>query len=214
MVAASAKQSKLRRALKNTYVKTAILILIVIGSVVTFWLGIRLVLGTEYPFMAVASPSMVPTLNVGDLIVVQGIDPYTINTAPKPNGDILVFWHWDPARGLEHWVHRAVGNVTFGDKTYFSTRGDANSVSDYHYNITSHAVLPGLPKEYVVGKVVGNVPYLGQVALFMQTPNGRIIIIAIVVALIVIEFIPFSKKKDKEPPFRAREDQSLKTKYL
>ena len=73
-----ARQSKLRKALKNNYVKTAILIIIVIGGVLSFWFGIRVVLRTEYPFMAVASGSMVPTLHIGDLIVVQGYaDPST-----------------------------------------------------------------------------------------------------------------------------------------
>jgi len=202
----SVKQSRLRKALKNDYVKTAILIIIVIGSVISFWFGIRAFLGTEYPFMAVATPSMVPTLEVGDLIVVQGYaNLSTIHVAPETAsnpGDIIVFWHWDPARGLEHWVHRAIGNVTGGDgKRYLKTQGDANLGPDYHYNITSHVSLPGLPldEEYVIGKVVAEVPYVGQVALFMQTPSGRIIIIVLVVALLIVEFIPFSKKKEQVP---------------
>jgi signal peptidase I len=201
---ATVKQSKLKEALRNNYVKTAILIVIVLGSVVSLWFGIKAVLRTEYPFMAVASPSMddpiMHTLRVGDLIVVQGYaDPSTIYAAPKPNGDIVVFWHWDPARGLENWVHRAIEEFTAANgKSYFRTQGDANYGPDYHYNITTHAVLPGLPEEYVVGKVVTNVPVIGQVALFLQTPSGRIIIVALVVALLIVEFIPFSKWKKKE----------------
>jgi len=194
-----AKQSKLREALKNNYVKTAILIAIVIGGVLSFWFGIKAVLRTEYPFMAVASPSMVPTLKVGDLIVVQGYaDPSTIYAAPKPNGDIVVFWHWDSVRGLEHWVHRAVGEFKVHGKTYLRTQGDANSGPDSHWNITTGASLEGLPTEYVIGKVVANAPVIGQVALFLQTPSGRIIIVALVVALLIVEFIPFSKWKKKE----------------
>lgn len=200
MVTTTVKQSKLKEALKNNYVKTAILIVIVLGSVVSLWFGIKAVLRTEYPFMAVATGSMEPTLPVGTLIVVQGYaDPSTIYAAPKPNGDIVVFWHWDSYRGLEHWVHRSIDKVTVGGKTYLITQGDANSGSDGHRNITEpHAVLPGLPEEYVVGKVVTNVPVIGQVALFLQTPSGRIIIVALVVALLIVEFIPFSKWKKKE----------------
>jgi len=195
------KQSKLRKALKNNYVKTAILIIIAIGSVPSFFLGIRAVLRTEYPFMAVATGSMVPTLKVGDFIVVQGyVDPSTVYAAPYPNGDIVVFWHWDPHLGLAHLVHRAVGERIESDgKRYLITLGDANrGAVDTHYNITTHAVLPGLPKEYVVGKVVANVPFIGQVSLFLQTPSGRIIIIVLVIALLIVEFVPFSRKKDKE----------------
>jgi signal peptidase I len=199
------KQLKLKEALKNNYVKTAILIVIVLGSGVSLIFGIKAVLRTEYPLMVVATPSMVPTLPVGTLIVVQGYaDRSTIYAVPKPNGDIVVFWHWDPARGLENWVHRAIGEITVDGKRYLITQGDANPGPDTHYNITTHTPIlqhlyqHPLPEEYVIGKVVANVPYLGQVALSLQTPEGRIIIIVLVVALLIVEFVPFSKRKDKE----------------
>lgn len=208
MATMPAEQSKLREALKKDYVKTAILIVIIIGSVLSFGFGTKAVLRTENPFMAVASPSMVPTLNVGDLIVVQGYaDPSTIYAAPsiKVNGttihrgDIVVFWHYEPSRGLEHWVHRAVGEKIVNEKRYLITLGDANhNLTDSHRNITTYAALPGLPAEYIIGKVVANVPFLGQVALSLQTPEGRIIIIVLVVALIIVEFIPFPKRKEQE----------------
>lgn len=205
MATTTVKQSKLKEALKNNYVKTAILIVIVLGSGVSLIFGIKAVLRTEYPFMAVASPSMVHTLEVGDLIVVQGYaDPSTIYAAPKPNGDIVVFWHWALGRGLENWVHRAVGEMIVDGKRYLITQGDANSGPDTHYNITSHIPIlqhlqeHPLPEEYVIGKVVAHAPVIGQVALFLQTPSGRIIIVALVVALLIVEFIPFSKWKKKE----------------
>ena len=104
MTTNQAKQSKLRETLKSNYVRTVILIIIAIGAMLSFWFGIRAVLRTEYPFMAVASGSMEPTLPVGTLIVVQGyVDPSTIYAAPYPQGDIIVFWHWSPDRGLEQW---------------------------------------------------------------------------------------------------------------
>jgi len=60
---------KLKEILKNDYVKTIIFLAIMILSVMGFWFGLKAVLKTEYPLLAVASGSMVPTLNVGDLIV-------------------------------------------------------------------------------------------------------------------------------------------------
>jgi len=196
-VAAPTKQSKLREVLRNDHVKTVILIVIVIGSVLFFWFGVRVVLATEHPFMTVATGSMIPTLNVGDLIVVQGYaDPSTIYAKPYPNGDILVFLHWSSSEGTIHLVHRAVGEKTVGDKRYLITLGDNNrGATDKHFNLTTHAELLGLPEEYVVGKVIAHVPLLGQIALFMQTLEGRIIIIALVVALLIVEFIPFPKKE-------------------
>jgi len=208
-----AKQSKLREILKNDYVKTAILIVIIIGSVLSFQFGIRIVLRTEYPFMDVVTGSMVPTLNVGDLVVVQGYADLSMVYAAPPKwdenrtrvlegGDIVVFLHWSgPDEGVIDLVHRAVGNVTVHGKRYLITQGDSiyNPSPDTHRNITApYDILPGLPEEYVVGKVIAHAPFLGQVATFMQTPSVRIIIIVLIVALLIVEFIPFSKKKDKE----------------
>jgi signal peptidase I len=206
------KQSKLREALKNDYIQTAILIMIIIGGVFSFWIGIKAVLRTEYPFMTVASGSMEPTLPVGSLIVVQAYaDPSAIYAAPPiwdnenhtrvlEGGDIVIFWHWPPIEGVSHVVHRAIGKVTDGSgKTYLITQGDHNSGPDTHNNLTTpHAVLPGLPWEYVVGKVVANAPYIGNILISLQYPEVRIIIIVLIVALVTVEFIPFSKKKDKE----------------
>jgi len=195
--ATPARQSKLRKTLKNNYVQTAILIMIVIGGVLSFWFGMRAVLRSESPFMVVVTGSMEPTLPVGSLIVVQGyFDPSAIYAAPYPSGDIVVFRHWSLSDPL---VHRVVGNTTKDGKTYWVTLGDANhGIFDRHYNLETHEELPGLPWEYVIGRVIAHVPYIGHVALFMQTPSGRIIIIVLIVALIIVEFVPFSKKKDEE----------------
>jgi signal peptidase len=196
------KQSKIREILKKDYVQTAILILILIGGMLSFLFGTKIVLRTDTPFMTVITGSMVPTLNIGDLIVVEGYaDLSTIHAAPKtanPPGDILVFWYWDYGEGLIYLVHRAIGEETVDGKRYLITRGDHNAGSDTHYNLTTHSWLEGLPEEYVIGKVIANVPVIGQVLLFLQSTSGRIIIIALIAVLLIVEFVPFSKKKDKE----------------
>jgi len=46
----------------------------------------RIVMNTESPIMVVPSTSMVPTLNVGDIVVVKGVDPSTITV-----GTIIIF---------------------------------------------------------------------------------------------------------------------------
>jgi len=211
----SGRKSKLREALKSDYVKTVVLIIIIILGMFSFQFAMKAVLRTEYPFMTVVSGSMVPTLNVGDLVVVQGYaDPSSVYAAPYPDGDIIVFWHWDASLGNSYLVHRAVDEkidpVT--GKRYFVTLGDANhGAIDHHFNLTTpHATLPGLPPEYVVGKVVANVPVLGQVLLFMQTPSVRIIVIVLVVALLIMEFIPFPKKKKKNEQQCVPEQEQVK----
>jgi len=196
------KKSKLQNALKNEYIKTAIFIAILIGGMFSIWFGVKAVLRNDNPFMTVVSGSMIPVLNIGDLLVVQGYaNKSTIFIAPKtasPPGDILVFWHKYPHQETILLVHRAHGHLTVDGKRYIITLGDANGgATDSHYNLTTDASLPGLPEEYVVGKVVANIPYLGSFLMELQTPVGRIIIIGLFIILLVIEFVPFSKIKNR-----------------
>ncbi|MDH5460408.1 MAG: hypothetical protein OEW71_05190, partial [Candidatus Bathyarchaeota archaeon] len=82
--------AKLKQIWENEYFKTAIMIVLMIAIVFGFWYGSQLVLNTQYPGLAVASGSMCTvkgmrcdgwshpfetTLHIGDLIIVQGINP-------------------------------------------------------------------------------------------------------------------------------------------
>ena len=73
------KESKFPSLIKD-------IIIIVIGLAI-IWIGIKLVFGLNNPFYVVSSGSMVPVLNVGDILVVKGGDP--IENAKI--GDIIVF---------------------------------------------------------------------------------------------------------------------------
>jgi signal peptidase len=174
--------SKLKRALKNEYVKSAIFLVIILGCIGAFWLGLRTYLRTEYPLLAVASGSMIPTLNVGDLIVVQGGMNVSNVIAEYQTGDIVVFHK--PGNPDELIVHRAVEKINDGLKT----KGDNNSNSDY-WIVTD---------DELVGKVVGVIPYLGNVPLFVHTSTGIMIILLVIVVLILLEFlIPMAREKPK-----------------
>lgn len=178
-------QSKLSRMLKNDYVKTAILGVIIIGGVFAFWFGLRVALRTEYPLLAVASGSMVPTLNIGDLIVVQGVpDPNEIVVAPAPNGTVIVFHKpGDPNYLI---VHRAINKFENNGEWYFQTKGDANSFRDSW----------DVPYELIVGKVVGVVPWVGSVPLFLRTSTGIFLIVVLFIIVVLAEYIPVILKKN------------------
>ena len=66
------KRAKLAELLRKDYVQTAIMVIITIAIVIGFWYGLRFYFRTEHPLLAVSSGSMEPTLQVGDLILVQG----------------------------------------------------------------------------------------------------------------------------------------------
>lgn len=172
------------------------MIFLIVGVVFGFWYGSRLVLNTDYPMLAVASGSMcmLPgpycdgwshpferTLHVGDLIVVQGVRPEDIYAAPYNesgrSGDIIVFRQ---LYGEDLIVHRAIEKTTLSNGTVvsFVTKGDGNSGPDQP-----------IPASHLVGRVVLRIPWIGHLALYMRNSTGILIIVALVIVLIVIEFI-------------------------
>ena len=204
-------RSKLRALLKNEWIETAILLAIVIIAFFSFWYGIRFALATSDPLLAVASGSMEPTLNIGDLIIVQGVSNFSEIYAHPSNGDILVF-HTYMSGGPnllynqpdELIVHRAIGRVLENNSAgkeiwYFITKGDHNPVEDPGY------ILSGpVPQYYVVGKVIGSVPYIGGIPLFIRTPNGVVTVIILIILVLVIEMAYSSLKEKRKPPPEAQ----------
>jgi len=180
-------QVKLKVNLKSDYIKTILFLILMIGSVFAFWYGLKAVLKTEYPLLAVASGSMTPTLNVGDLIVVQGglEAPYNEINVDYTNGTIIVFQGNPIGKPGELIVHRAVDKDLRNGVWYFTTHGDNNPKgSEERFS-----------EEDLVGKVVGYIPLIGHIPLFVREPSGMIIILVLMLILIFAEFLPIWKKK-------------------
>lgn len=174
--------------------KTIILVIILLVSVFAFWFGLKAAFQTEFPLLAVASGSMRPTLDVGDLIVVQGIsNAREVNAAPYPEGDIIVFHK--PGSGNELIVHRAISKAENDGTLYFQTKGDHNPSSDHWSG--SETWEGKISEKLLIGKVVWEVPWLGHIPLFMRTPSGILIIVFLFVVLIIVDFI-FPKKGDEK----------------
>jgi len=180
--------------LKKEYVRTAILFAIIIGGVIVFQLGLRAALRTQYPLAAVESPSMVPTLNVGDIIMVRGgqntSEIEAGGVGSNPVGDIIVFYdprgttrrvYWffkDPALIVHRVIEKKFDNVT--GMWYFRTQGDNNWSPD---------PWGWIPDTKVVGKVVGRISWLGHVSLFMQSDAGMMLIILLFIVMIMIDYV-------------------------
>jgi signal peptidase len=186
-----------RWSLKSSYVKTILLAAIILGSVVAFWFGVRAVYRTDYPLLTVASGSMIPTLNIGDLIVVQGVlNVSDLKAAPRPEGDIIVFRN--PSDKNELIVHRAINKTMHDGFWYIRTKGDANPAPDpwtgpdpldtWNYMVS---------EKLLIGKVVGRIPWLGYIPLYIRTPTGIVLLIALILIIIFAEYIPVSPKKQE-----------------
>jgi len=164
----------------------AVLALVVLAEYAVFF-GLRVAFRTEYlPFHPVSSGSMIPTLNVGDLIIVRGADPNSVTV-----GSIIVF-HSPRDRDMLI-VHRVVGINNQQGTLYFETKGDNNPTKD------SWSPYPGVPQSHLVGIVIGRVAYLGYVILALKEPLGMTAIVLLTALVIVYEFIVPMAKKSREP---------------
>lgn len=157
-------------------------ILIVVVGVLAIWIGLQVAFGTENPFYVVASGSMIPVLEVYDVLVVQGHDPFE----EVEIGDIIVFNR--PSDHNRVIVHRVV-SIIDEDPKIIRTQGDANPAS-----------IPGtdfpISEEEYIGKVVYTLPQVGYVTQLLKPPTNYIII-AIVIGVMIIKQMMGKKKNEK-----------------
>ena len=161
---------------------TALLVIMVTLAYGSIYI-LRATLRTDYPLMVVVSESMVPTLGVGDFILVGSIDNFNdVVGAPPPAGDIIVFVR--SGASDDYIVHRAIKKFNDGDGWAFVTKGDNNPVADGQT----------IPQDQVVGKVVGRIPVLGYFPLFIKTLKGFFLVaVFMVVVFFADDIIPKRK---------------------
>jgi signal peptidase I len=198
----------------NEYFKTALAIALIIVVIIGVFVGMQLALGASVPIRVVESGSMcVPydgrcdgwshpfnqTLHVGDIIIIQKVDPATLN-ANYPNSDIIVYKN---PNGITPIVHRIVGKQEINGTLYFKTKGDGNgpivwpSIPNNYDNIPDSK---GVPQNLIEGKVVLRIPWFGWITLFMRGNSWVLpVIIALIILLVVIEFaLPLVKEKKRK----------------
>lgn len=182
---------------KDTKKKDIKKIVIIIIVFAVAFIAFRLIFADSNPFYVVASGSMIPVLNVNDLIVVWGKDDNTSFESADVN-DVIVFRAPDPMEENKTIVHRVaqVGEDQFGNKIIM-TKGDANPYS-----------IPGIDfpitEENYVGKVVYVIPQVGIIPQVLKPPVNYLIM-AIIGGLLVFSFIRSSKKEKLEGEGEERE---------
>jgi len=171
---------------KRSVPKGVIKDIIIVGvGVLVIWFGLTLAFGTQNPFYVVASGSMTPELQVYDVLLVQGHEPFE----DIEIGDIIVFNR--PSDHNRVIVHRVV-SITDDDPITLRTKGDSNpaSIPGTDYPIT---------QEEYLGKVVYTIPQAGYVTQLLKPPINYIII-AVVIGIMIVKQMT-KKKKEKETIF-------------
>jgi len=155
-------------------------VIIVVVGVLIIWMGLRVVFGTENPFYVVSSGSMVPELQVFDVLVVQGNDPFE----SVEIGDIIVF---NRPQGHDRVIVHRVASIITDDPYTIRTKGDANPTS-----------IPGtdspITEEEYIGKVAYVIPQVGYVTRVLTPPINYIIIAIIISAMIGKQFLKTKKE--------------------
>lgn len=169
-------------------------IIIVAVGVAAIWIGLQFVFGTQNPFYVVSSGSMIPVLEVYDVLVVNGNVPLKdIQT-----GDIIVFNR--PSGHDRVIVHRVVAILDEREETKtVRTKGDANPIS-----------IPGtdypITDEEYIGKVAFVIPQIGYVTRIL-TPPINYIIIAVIIGIMIVK--QYSKGKKHEPKFEPQKGADI-----
>jgi hypothetical protein len=235
---------------KNDYIQTIVVLVLVVAIVLGFWYGSQVVLNTKtLPVFVVSTGSMcIPyggacdgwthpfdrTIHVGDLIIIQGVDPKALNT-DYPNSDIIVFQN--PCNPSDvPIVHKITSQIVKDGIIYFFTKGDGNPPTpwpepvepytpDYGwYNPNYYNDHPEIPRgsvnqDLILGKVVMRIPWLGWIAIFMQRFQSSVspmgfnigipIIVLLIVLLIIVEFVLPLVRHKKKPTSTETESANL-----
>ena len=176
---------------KKVIIAVVLIITAFFGSYLVYFI-LQVSFNTESPIVVVISGSMEPAIHQGDLLFVAGKDADDIKngTIVDKDGDVIVF----DARGLwstapqEPIVHRVVDKYLIGDTWYFRTKGDANSLPD----------AAAIPESRVIGVVIGGIPYLGWVKIFLTESGLLIPLLVVISALLIISIVRDVIKEQRE----------------
>ena len=138
--------------------------------------------------MIVLSPSMEPDIMEGDLIFCVTVEPEEIEV-----GQVISFF--DPAgKGTMVVTHKVDEIIEENGKLYFKTYGINNKKADGTYDKDPRPV----PADNLVGRYTGiRLPAIGDFAMFMQTPAGLILCVAVPIVLLIGYDLLRRKKLDK-----------------
>lgn len=173
---------------KNTIYSLVGVVIIIGGGL----LSIYTFFGSFNPFYVVVSGSMVPKINIGDIVIIKN-NSFETSFDNLKVGDIIVFRAPEATTDdgkPKVIVHRISEIGTTSGKQVVITKGDANPYS-----------IPGIDfpifTENYVGKVVYVIPQIGKISMFL-TPPINYILMAIIIGLLIYSIRPRKVEHENE----------------
>jgi len=208
----------------------------VIGTVALIVAILYLICGTWPAIVTIESESMVPNMNVGDLVLVVAFDRFgTLQSYAEGEqtgykkfglpGDVIIY-RPNGDKKLHPIIHRALYWTEGEEKhTFYSgtraveyiapsngyiTKGDNNPIEDQvgweNYRGLGSPILP-VEKEWIVGKAYAMVPYVGYLPLHLKE-----VIVILILFMVVQELYVRSKTKKESPNKNPKRNQKNKMK--
>jgi len=194
------KKEKKSVSRKKIIIAVVMISIAFFGSFIVYFI-LQVSFNTESPIVVVVSGSMEPQIHKGDLLFVMGVEPENIKngTIIDKDGDIIVFnaqglWHSAP---IEPIVHRVIDKYQDGGIWYFRTKGDANAIRDQ----------APVPEDRVIGVVIGGIPYIGWVKIFLTESGLLIPLLVIISALLIISIVRDIYKGDDDEQGEKNKDE-------
>lgn len=154
---------KIKTLINGVFTIAVILVLVVIG--LSYF---NLPIPSKIRLFTVASQSMRPTLQKGDLIVTKQQTSYK-------KGDIITFVNPRGRKKIDTVTHRIIKIEKERQETIYITKGDANNVADGWK----------IKKSDVLGLFVFKVPLIGGLISLSKTPAGFVLLVIIPATIII-----------------------------
>jgi len=119
-----------------------------------FWVLLPFITGSSATLSVVLSDSMFPQTQRGDILFAVGPDDLGV-------GEIVLFKLPHRVDNIPI-VHRIIKVI---DENTFLTKGDFNTIDDRGLYYPSFKYLP---RSAIIGKVRGQIPYIGYLAIYLQ----------------------------------------------
>ncbi|MEA3295003.1 MAG: S26 family signal peptidase [Euryarchaeota archaeon] len=144
----------------------------------------QILLGLPMPAVAVESGSMIPNINIGDVVIIQSYDRTDIVTYDEGlqsdyesfdySGDVILYYKYGNTE-VTPIIHRAMYHVDIGDPMWtngppapyagYITKGDnkvTNTQVDQASNISE---FKPIKEEWIIGVARWKIPLIGYVSL-------------------------------------------------
>jgi signal peptidase len=158
-----------------------IIFFLIVTSPLLTWQIAKILLHNQYPIQVIVSDSMSPTLNIGDIVLVENIDPKSITI-----GTVIAFQ--SPRYGENiYFVHRVIGVEVINDKYYFRTKGDANDSPDSWL----------IPETHLIGRIIARIPLIGYLVLIPRIYLASFIITIVITDVIYVFYLKKILKENK-----------------